>query len=191
MLDGEIPKAPSSPPPTGAASPQNLPACFFWDGCASWRATKREGVQNTLGLRRYRLLSPSYHKPAQLQFHLHHLEKWPEPWSYSLWWLWQGSVWVSLCLSSSPAVLGLHGDGWIARNFPGKPRFLCLRILCTIPRGEGVSWVWSWGWVGMKIKHHHQGVKGSGSPPASAPVPPHIETVSCFKAWYKDIISFK
>lgn len=33
-----------------AASPQNLPACFFWDGCAPWRATKWEGVQNTWDL---------------------------------------------------------------------------------------------------------------------------------------------
>lgn len=69
MLDGEIPKAPISPVSTEFELhlPKTSQPAFFGGGCTSRRATKWEGVQNTLGLRRYRFLSPSYHVFAQLQ----------------------------------------------------------------------------------------------------------------------------
>lgn len=87
-------------------------------------------------------------------------------------------AWQSLGVPVPQQESWCAGTAWNSTHFPGKPRFLPLRILCTLPKSEGMSWVWSWGWVGMKSKHHHKGTRESSSP---APSPPHTQTLSCFK----------
>lgn len=133
MLDGDLPKAPTAPASTELQLRfcENFQPAFLSGSCASQRATKWDGimpwVQTTLGLRRSRFSSPSYPKSAQLQspsddictasrnlaraLIVQPACSWNHGWFLPQQYL---ELWMSLSLSRSPGILGLHEEGWKA-----------------------------------------------------------------------------
>lgn len=189
MLDGEIPKASIAPAPTELELhlPKTSQPAFFWGGCE----TKREGVQNTLGLRRCRFLSPSSQVFAQLQSPSSSIcttqrnGQSLDPTTCTLEPLVASSMALSWCPCALAGVLVCWGclkvDGFPPITLE-SPDFYPWEFPAPFQRvkpcaefGAGGEWRWRSSII-RKVS------KASETPPSPAPSPPHTQTLLCFKA---------